>query len=105
MHANEREEIKEVRAGDIAAAVGLKDVTTGDTLTDIDTRSRSRRWSSRAGHLRRGRTKTKSDRRRWASPCSAWPRKIRLSGSAPTGVGQTIIAAWVSCTSTSSSTA
>ncbi|MGB7216340.1 MAG: elongation factor G [Gammaproteobacteria bacterium] len=34
MHANERAEIKEVRAGDIAAAVGLKDVTTGDTLTD-----------------------------------------------------------------------
>jgi elongation factor G len=31
MHANNREEIKEVRAGDIAAAVGLKDVTTGDT--------------------------------------------------------------------------
>ena len=36
MHANEREEIKEVRAGDIAAAVGLKDVTTGDTLCDLD---------------------------------------------------------------------
>ncbi|MEE8379138.1 MAG: elongation factor G [Gammaproteobacteria bacterium] len=35
MHANSREEIKEVRAGDIAAAVGLKDVTTGDTLCDI----------------------------------------------------------------------
>ncbi|MFN9211556.1 MAG: elongation factor G, partial [Betaproteobacteria bacterium] len=34
MHANEREEIKEVRAGDIAAAVGLKDVTTGETLCD-----------------------------------------------------------------------
>jgi elongation factor G len=34
MHANERSEIKEVRAGDIAAAVGLKDVTTGDSLTD-----------------------------------------------------------------------
>ncbi len=34
MHANERSEIKEVRAGDIAAAVGLKDVTTGDTLCD-----------------------------------------------------------------------
>jgi elongation factor G len=33
MHANERAEIKEVRAGDIAAAVGLKDYTTGDTLT------------------------------------------------------------------------
>lgn len=34
MHANDRTEIKEVRAGDIAAAVGLKKVTTGDTLTD-----------------------------------------------------------------------
>ncbi len=34
MHANERSEIKEVHAGDIAAAVGLKDVTTGDTLCD-----------------------------------------------------------------------
>jgi elongation factor G len=36
MHAADREEIKEVRAGDIAAAVGLKDVTTGDTLCDVD---------------------------------------------------------------------
>jgi len=34
MHSNHREEIKEVRAGDIAAAIGLKDVTTGDTLCD-----------------------------------------------------------------------
>jgi elongation factor G len=36
MHANEREEIKEVRAGDIAAAVGLKDVTTGETLCALN---------------------------------------------------------------------
>ena len=36
MHANQREEIKEVRAGDIAAAVGLKDATTGDTLCDVN---------------------------------------------------------------------
>lgn len=35
MHSNSREEIKEVRAGDIAAAVGLKDVTTGETLCDL----------------------------------------------------------------------
>ena len=35
MHSNDRKEIKEVRAGDIAAAVGMKDVTTGDTLCDI----------------------------------------------------------------------
>ena len=36
MHANNREEIKEVLAGDIAAGIGLKDVTTGDTLCDIN---------------------------------------------------------------------
>jgi len=36
MHANSREEIKEIRAGDIAACVGLKDVSTGDTLCDSD---------------------------------------------------------------------
>jgi elongation factor G len=36
MHANTREEIKEVLAGDIAAAVGLKDITTGDTLCALD---------------------------------------------------------------------
>ncbi|MGB5397507.1 MAG: elongation factor G [Gammaproteobacteria bacterium] len=36
MHANSREEIKEVRAGDIAAAIGLKDITTGDTLCDVN---------------------------------------------------------------------
>ena len=34
MHSNSREEIKEVYAGDIAAAIGLKDVTTGETLCD-----------------------------------------------------------------------
>jgi elongation factor G len=36
MHANKREEIDEVRAGDIAAAIGLKDTTTGNTLCDLD---------------------------------------------------------------------
>ncbi|BCA26682.1 translation elongation factor 2 (EF-2/EF-G) [Pseudomonas sp. SLBN-26] len=36
MHANQRDEIKEVRAGDIAALIGMKDVTTGDTLCDPD---------------------------------------------------------------------
>ncbi len=35
MHANSREEVKQVRAGDIAAAIGLKEVTTGDTLCDL----------------------------------------------------------------------
>src|SRR5690606_30623387 len=36
MHANDREEIKEVLAGDIAAGIGFKDVTTGDTLCALD---------------------------------------------------------------------
>src|SRR6187402_722505 len=36
MHANQREEIKEVRAGDIAAAVGLREATTGDTICNLD---------------------------------------------------------------------
>jgi len=36
MHSNNREEIKEVRAGDIAALIGMKDVTTGDTLCSLD---------------------------------------------------------------------
>ena len=36
MHANSREEIKEVRAGDIAAVVGLKDVITGETICDVN---------------------------------------------------------------------
>jgi elongation factor G len=36
MHANEREDVDEIRAGDIAAVAGLKDVTTGDTLCDED---------------------------------------------------------------------
>ena len=43
MHANQREEIKEVRAGDIAAAVGLKEAITGDTLCDP---AQLLRWSA-----------------------------------------------------------
>jgi elongation factor G len=48
MHSNSREEIKEVLAGDIAAAVGLKDVTTGDTLCARTSRSCWSAWSSRS---------------------------------------------------------
>jgi elongation factor G len=48
MHANTREEIKEVRAGDIAAAVGLKDVTTGETLCDPSHVITWSGWSSRS---------------------------------------------------------
>ena len=47
MHANKREEIQEILAGDIAAAVGLKTVSTGDTICDEEIRSCSNRSTSR----------------------------------------------------------
>ena len=53
MHANKREEIKEVRAGDIAAAIGLKDVTTGDTLCAESAPIILGVWNSRTGNLHR----------------------------------------------------
>ena len=53
MHANDRQEIKEVWAGDIAAAIGLKDVTTGDTLCDPN--------------------------KKWVLPWVNWPKRIHLS--------------------------
>ncbi|MEX3013771.1 elongation factor G [Acinetobacter baumannii] len=46
MHANERQDIDEIRAGDIAACVGLKDVTTGDTLCDEKTSLHLNVWNS-----------------------------------------------------------
>ena len=54
MHSNSREEIKEVLAGDIAAAVGLKDVTTGDTLCDPTSHHAGAYGVPGAGYLGRG---------------------------------------------------
>ena len=48
MHANTREDVKEAYAGDIVAVVGLKNTTTGDTLSDADQPVILERWSSRS---------------------------------------------------------
>ena len=83
MHANSREEISEVYAGDIAAAVGLKDTTTGDTLCDEKNQvilesmvfpepviSLSVEPKSKADQDKMGQALTKLTRRRSNIPCA-----------------------------------
>ena len=86
MHANHREEIDEVYAGDIAAAVGLKDTFTGDTLTDpehpVDPRVDDLPGAGHRGQDRAEDEGRPGQARR--SPSSAWPRRTRPSGSTPT---------------------
>ena len=108
MHANQREEIKEVRAGDIAAAVGLKEATTGDTLCDpqkvitLEKMVFPEPVISQSPSSRRPRP----TRKRWASRSIAWRRKTRRSACAPTrNRARRSSPAWASCTSRSSSTA
>ena len=80
MHANKREEIKEVYAGDIAAAVGLRSVTTGDTICDEQHPIRARvDGLPRAGHPPRDRAEDQG-RPGEAGPGpgqAAWPRTRR----------------------------
>ena len=73
MHASERTEIKEVRAGDIAAAVGLKDVITGDTLCDLEKVDHAREDGipRRPSSPWRSSRRPRPTRRRWAWRCSA----------------------------------
>ena len=108
MHANQREEIKEVRAGDIAAAVGLKEATTGDTLA-IPTRSIILETHDfpGAGDLAGGRAQDQGrpgeDGHRAEPPRaggSVVPRAHRRRDPA-----RRSSPAWASCTSRSSSTA
>ena len=108
MHANHREEIDEVYAGDIAAAVGLKDTFTGDTLTDPDHQVILESMTFPEPVIEvKIEPKTKADRRAASrSPCSACPRRTRPSASTPTrSRPRPSSRAWASCTSTCSSIA
>lgn len=79
MHANHREEIEQVYSGDIAAAVGLKDTTTGDTLCDekneiiLESMVFPDPVISVAVE-----PKTKADQEKWASPCKTGRRRSDL---------------------------
>jgi translation elongation factor EF-G len=108
MHANQRDEIKEVRAGDIAAAVGLKDVTTGDTLCAImdNVITLERMIFPEPVISMAVEPKTKSDQEKMGIALGAWRRKIRRSACAPTrNPARPSSPAWASCTWRSSSTA
>ena len=106
MHANEREEVKEVHAGDIAAAVGIKQVVTGDTLAAPDTPIKLETIEFPEPVIKVSiEPKTKADQEKMATPSAAWPRRTRPSRSAPTRrPGRPRSPAWASCTSRCSST-
>ena len=79
MHANSREQINEAYAGDIVAIVGLKDTTTGDTLSDSDTTGdpRAHGYSRSRSSTSRSSPRPRPTRRRWAS------RSQRLAAEDP----------------------
>ncbi len=106
MHANKREEIKEVRAGDIAAAIGLKDVTTGDTLCDPDAPIILERMEFPEPVISIAvEPKTKADQKKWVWLWVVWLKKTRLSAYGLTkSLTRPLSPVWVSCTSTSSLT-
>ena len=94
MHANKREEIEEVRAGDIAAAIGLKDTRTGDTLCDDDHPIILEAMKFPEPVIDVAiEPKTKADQDKLAHRAArSWPRKIRRSACTRTPeTSQTII--------------
>ncbi len=108
MHAAERTEIKEVRAGDIAAAVGLKDVTTGDTLCDPDKVDHAREDGvPGAGHLgRRGAEDQGRPGKDGHGAAAPGEGRSLVPRAAPTrSPARPSSRAWASCTSKSSSIA
>ena len=100
MHANQRAEIKNVCAGDIAALIGMKDVTTGDTLCDMNKPIILERMDFPDPVISVAvEPKTKADQEKWALPWASWPRRTPRSGSRPTRrPARRSSQAWVSCT-------
>ena len=86
MHANEREELKDVHAGDIAAAVGIKQVVTGDTLAAPDKPIKLETIEFPEPVIKVAiEPKTKADQEKMAYGARrAWPRRTRPSRSGPT---------------------
>ena len=108
MHANSREQINEAFAGDIVAIVGLKDTTTGDTLSDPTHRVILERMDlPRAGHRHRRRAEVQGrPGKDGPGARAALPPRIRASASRPTrNPARPSSRAWANCTSTSSSIA
>jgi elongation factor G len=103
MHANDRQEIKEVWAGDIAAAIGLKDVTTGDTLCDPNNVIVLERMEFPEPVISVAvEPRSQADQEKLVLPWVSWLRKIRLSGSKLTKKPVSVLSlVWVNCTSTS----
>ncbi len=107
MSANDREEIEEIRAGDIAACIGLADVATGETLCDPAKPIVLERmvFPDPVIHVA-VEPNTKADQRRWVSRWAVLPAKILRSACVPTkNPVRPSSPAWASCTSKSSSTA
>ncbi len=106
MHANKREEIKEVRAGDIAAAIGLKDVTTGDTLCDPDHPIILERMEFPEPVISIAvEPKTKADQEKWVLLWAVWRKKTHHSAyGLMKNLTRPSSLVWVNCTWTSSLT-
>ena len=109
MHANDREEVEEIYAGEIAAIVGLKNTTTGDTLCDPDAPDHSRKdHVPRAGHRHpRSSRRRKPTRKKWAWHCTVLAEEdptFRVAGR-PRNRAKRSSPAWANCIWKSSSTA
>ncbi len=107
MHANKREDISEILAGDICAAVGLKDVSTGDTICDEDHPIALENITFAVPVISVAvEPKTKADQEKMGMALAAWRRKIPPLKFTPIPTAdRPSSAAWASCIWKSSSTA